>query len=123
MDFDLAVVAVFGFPLVIVALGLLYAAFHRYLQHRERIAMIEKGILPDDWEKEKLPRKAAENSTSPVVITLVGVAVTLGLLTIGIGPWLIGGLVPTAYGCALLLKQMRDEKKPRDESEIDPKGE
>jgi len=108
--FDLAVI--FGFPFLIAASGIAYAAFRTYLKHKERMAMIEKGLIPPDWEKEDDgPHINLQGHGGPVVVTLVGVAITLGLLTIGIGPWLLGGLIPTAIGCALLINQMIKESK------------
>lgn len=113
--FDWSVVVVFGFPLVIVALSMAYAAYQRHLQHKERMAMIEKGIAPPvrvDGEGWSGYRRGGVRSG--VTTTLVGVAITLGLLSIGIGPWLIGGLVPTAIGCATIIQQlMEDSKKKR----------
>src|SRR5690625_3707164 len=96
-DLDASVLVVFGFPLIIVALSMAYAAYQRHLQHKERMAMIEKGIAPPVKVAEDAWRGYRRGGTrSGVATTLVGVAITLGLLTIGIGPWLIGGLVPTA---------------------------
>ena len=107
------VAIVFGFPAVIVALGLLYFAFQRYLKHKEWMAMIDKGIVPEDWGRSEFAAKPTGKSSSPVVVTLVGVAITLGLATIGIGPWLIGGLVPTAIGCGLLINEYLGESRKR----------
>lgn len=99
----------FGFPLLVVALALAYSAYQRYLKHKERMAMIERGIAPADWAGEDGEgRTRVPAGNAGVGVTLVGVAITLGLLTIGIGPWLIGGLVPTAIGCAMLIQQLMD---------------
>lgn len=71
--------------------------------------MIERGIAPEDWTAEGPEgRTRPRGGNSGIAVTLVGVAITLGLLTIGIGPWLIGGLVPTAVGCAMLIQQLTD---------------
>lgn len=110
--FDASMLVVFGFPLLVVALAMAYAAYQRHLQHKERMAMIEKGIAPpvsareDGWGSYR-----GGGTRSGVTTTLVGVAITLGLLTIGKGPWLIGGLVPTAVGCAMIIQQLADDKK------------
>lgn len=114
------VLIVFGFPFLIAALAFAYAGFNRYLRHRERMAMIERGIVPPDVDPDgdDEPGRRSDGTTSPVTITLIGVAITLGLLTLGPGPWLIGGLVPTAYGCALLIRELREgrnERKDREE--------
>lgn len=110
------VVAVFGFPFLIAICGIAYAAFRRYLKHKERMAMIEKGLVPPDMERGEGDDFAGfrTGQASPITVTLVGVAITLGLLTIGVGPWLIGGLVPTAIGCAMLINQILRESKDKE---------
>lgn len=120
--FDTDLLIVFGFPLVIVALSFAYSAYQRHLRHKERMALIEKGIAPAEWsetEEEQPWRSSRRSSTSSGVgVTLVGIAITLGLLTLGIGPWLIGGLVPTAVGCSMIIQQLMEEsRKKRDERE------
>src|SRR5690606_7967829 len=112
------VAMVFGFPLIVVALAFGYAGFNRYLRYRERMAMIERGIAPPQRDDDdEAPTRALRDKSSPITVTLVGVAITLGLLTLGPGPWLIGGLVPTAYGCALLIRDMIGGKKKQEEGE------
>lgn len=112
LDLSLATLVVFGFPALIVTLVLAFAVFQRYLKHKEWMAMINQGMVPEDWEEKKSPvRQWQGSSYSAVIITLVGIAITLGLSTIGIGPWLIGGLVPTAIGCGLLIGQFLSESK------------
>lgn len=107
MLYDMAIV--FGFPIVVLIIVFAYATFRRYLKHKERMAMIAQGIKPDDWEP--ITRHIQPKGSSPIVVTLVGIAITIGLSTIGIGPWLIGGLVPTAIGCAMLIGQILEERK------------
>ena len=110
MTLDFAIVM--GLPFVLAAMGIAYAAFRSYLKHRERMAMIERGLVPPEPDSDDDGCAASGPSrTSPVTLTLVGIAITLGLLTIGIGPWLIGGLVPTAIGCGMLINQMLKESR------------
>lgn len=116
--FDTDLIVVFGFPLLIVALSMAYAAYQRHLKHKERMAMIERGIAPGEWDDEETSGvRRSRGAGSGISVTLVGVAITLGLLTIGIGPWLIGGLVPTAVGCAMIVQQLMDEARQRREDE------
>lgn len=117
LDVTAAAFAVFGFPALIVALALFFSAFQRYLKHKEWMAMINQGMVPEDWEKKETTRQWQGSSSSAVILTLVGVAITLGLSTIGIGPWLIGGLVPTAIGCGLLIGQFYNGSKERKKDE------
>ena len=104
----IAVFFVFGLPLA----GIAYAAFSRYLKHKEWMAMIQQGMVPEDLER-KFNREWKASTGSAVTITLIGIAITAGLLTIGVGPWLIGGLVPTAIGCGLLISQLLTEAKEK----------
>lgn len=114
MGFD--VVAIFGFPFLVAICGIAYGAFRSYLKHKERMAMIEKGIVPPDARDED-GAGDRKDKASPITVTLVGVAITLGLLTLGFGPWLLGGLIPTAIGCAMLIGQMRSESAKDDQGE------
>lgn len=100
------------------ALGLFlgFILFVRYLDHRERMTMIARGLTPPD--RHTLPR--ASRSTAllrgGLITAAVGVAITLGLYTVGwvlpapfstvpgrFGPWLLPGLIPTGVGVALIL--------------------
>lgn len=98
------VVAPFAFPALIVAFALGFSALQRYLKHKERMAMIERGIYPaDDEESPPVLRSQGSTLTAGLVVGMIGLAITLGLLTLGIGPWLIGGLVPMAIGAGLVI--------------------
>ncbi|HEX6972252.1 MAG TPA: DUF6249 domain-containing protein [Limnochordia bacterium] len=92
-------------PVFVVGLALIYAGIHRYLKHKERMAMIEKGIAPADWDPREvvLPRTAPPSPTRGLTAVLIGLALTIGLLTLGIGPWLLAGLIPMAWGGASLI--------------------
>ncbi len=95
-----------------LALFLGFILFVRYLDHRERMSMIEHGLVPD--EAARTPPRAAL-LRGGLITTMVGFAVTLGLYTLGyllpppfsavpgrIGPWLLPGLIPLAVGLALV---------------------
>lgn len=117
MLWDIAIV--FGFPFMIAALAFAYAGFNRYLRHRERMAMIERGLVPPEVEEnhDEGGRRTRWENTSSITITLVGIAITLGMLTLGSGPWLIAGLVPTAYGCAMLIRDLQARKEEKEKKE------
>ena len=88
----------------------------RYLDHRERMTMIAHGLtLPD---RRKLPRASRSTAVlrGGLITAAVGIAITLGLYTVGyvlpapfsavpgrFGPWLLPGLIPTGVGVALVL--------------------
>lgn len=84
-----------------------FIAFMRYLNYKETLALAEKGLT-----------RAETKSTKPflrwgIIVTALGVALTLGLYPIGfftgdsyplhLGPWMLGGFVPLFLGLGLIL--------------------
>ncbi|HEY8415563.1 MAG TPA: DUF6249 domain-containing protein [Thermaerobacter sp.] len=95
-------------PVIVVFIVFLYVGWNRYLKHRERMAMIEKGLVPDltdsDDEKEPVRSHRSRNRLETGLITAaIGLALTLGLYSLGFGPWLLGGLIPLFVGLANIL--------------------
>jgi hypothetical protein len=92
-----------------------FIAILRYLNYRETIALVEKGLTPPEKKNDKTLLRWG------IVITALGLAFTLGLYTIGfsgtenyplhIGPWMLGGLIPLFLGLALLLLHYLTEKE------------
>ncbi|MGH2516131.1 MAG: DUF6249 domain-containing protein [Ktedonobacterales bacterium] len=101
-----------------LALFLAGIAFMRYLEHRERMTMIEHGIVPEAFGGPGRQARAHRGSgllRGGLITAMVGVAVTVGLYNLGyllpapfnavpgqLGPWLLPGLIPTAVGIALI---------------------
>ncbi len=94
--------------LLIPILGILaifaYSTIKRYWEHRERMAAIEKGVLPsqigEDADIAEVGASPSSRLQSALVTTAVGLALTVGLGSIGFGPWLLGGLIPLFVGLA-----------------------
>ncbi len=97
-----------------LALFLACIVFVRYLDHRERMSMIERGLIPPEHGRFRARRGSAV-LRGGLITAAVGVAVTIGLYTVGyllpapfsavpgrVGPWLLPGLIPTAVGLALV---------------------
>ncbi len=99
--------------ILIVIFGFL--AFIRYINYKETLALAEKGLT----------RPEAKNSKGllrwGIVITALGVALSLGLYPIGfssgdnyplhLGPWMLGGFVPLFLGLGLILLHYLTEKE------------
>ena len=114
---DLLVLAL-GWLLVLIAF-LSFLSLRRYLEHRERMAMITRGITPPGKGRNGLSQpmfiRRAGVLQAGLITAMVGLALTLGLYPIGfyvplslvgpyhLGPWLLAGLIPLAVGCALIL--------------------
>ncbi|MBC7544350.1 MAG: hypothetical protein H7338_16640 [Candidatus Sericytochromatia bacterium] len=79
-----------------------------YLKHRRLMAMIEHGIDPAPFgETRKAP---PANLEAALTTTGIGLALTIGLAFIGLGPWLLGGLIPLFIGLARLLAILLADK-------------
>jgi Na+/H+ antiporter NhaB len=86
---------------VILVLGL------RWFKYKERMAALQRSaaaveILLDDEPDARRKRQLAYGLTT----ALVGLALTIGLGTLGIGPWLLAGLVPFFVGLSMILSYL-----------------
>jgi hypothetical protein len=98
-----------------VTVFLAFILLLRYLEHRERMSMIERGMLhPETDQHLRYPRGSAQ-LRGGLITAGVGFALTVGLYNLGwllpapltaapgrIGPWLLPGLIPLAVGLALV---------------------
>ena len=98
-----------------VTVFLVFILLLRYLEHRERMSMIERGLLqPETSRHPRYPRGSAQ-LRGGLITAGVGFALTVGLYNLGwllpapltaapgrIGPWLLPGLIPLAVGLALV---------------------
>lgn len=83
----------------------------RYLHHREKMALISKGINPAGLRRQRRSRGMLR---AGLITSMVGLALTIGLYPIGfflpstlaipfhLGPWLLPGLIPLGVGMALI---------------------
>lgn len=83
----------------------------RYIDHRERMAMINRGLDPN---RLRLKRRGTGVLRAGLITFMVGLALTVGLYPIGYlipplvsipfhaGPWLLPGLIPLGVGTALI---------------------
>ncbi len=97
-----------------LALFLVCILVVRYLEHRERMSMIERGLVPPALGGRQV-RRGSGLLRGGLITMSVGLAVTVGLYNLGyllpapfsavpdrFGPWLLPGLIPTAVGLALI---------------------
>jgi hypothetical protein len=98
--------------LLALAIFLGFIVLLRYIDHRERMAMIRQGFHPSHIGPT---RKSVRVLRAGLIILMVGLALTAGLYPIGFlippaytlpfhaGPWLLLGLIPLAVGVALIV--------------------
>ncbi len=97
--------------LIALAIFFGFIIFLRYIQHRERMALITHGINPDSRQKQRRNRGILR---AGLITMMVGLSLTVGLYPIGfllpssftstpfhLGPWLLPGLIPFGVGLAL----------------------
>ncbi len=124
----LAIICIFGLPFIAwIAI--------RGMAHRERMEMIRNGMMPQNdfrsapgfarrQEAPPPPPAARRGCTGDdaqatlrkgLVVTAVGIALTIGLSFIGtvadpphytFGPWLLGGLIPLFVGLAQIVSAL-----------------
>jgi hypothetical protein len=92
-----------------------FIAVVRYFNHRERMAMIARGIEPPPRTLRIFNRPGSAALRGGLITAMVGLAVTIGTYTLGyllpppfsavpgkLGPWLLPGLIPLCVGLALV---------------------
>ncbi|GCE25865.1 hypothetical protein KDA_13490 [Dictyobacter alpinus] len=97
--------------LVAMAIFLGFIILLRYIQYRERMAMLSHGIRPDMSRRQRRSRGILR---AGLITMMVGVTLLIGLYPLGfllpteftstplhIGPWLLPGLIPFGVGLAL----------------------
>lgn len=102
----------------------------RYIEHKERMALIARGLDPFSLRRR---RKGIGVLRAGLIITMVGLALTIGLYPLGFmlppaltgapfhfGPWLLPGLIPLGVGGALVISHyLGQDAPPHDNPRID----
>jgi Domain of unknown function (DUF6249) len=99
----------------------------RYLEYRETLALAEKGLVRGDRTRGS---DGKDSLRWGIVITAVGLALCLGLYPIGLlpgnsfplglGPWLLAGLLPLFFGLGLILIFVLTQEPKEDKPSLPP---
>ena len=91
-----------------------FLAFLRYMNYRETVTLAEKGLTHPE------PRPGSGLLRWGIVVTALGLALSLGLYPIGfaagydyplrLGPWMLGGFIPLFLGLGLILLHVLTRK-------------
>lgn len=102
---DLLTAIVLISPCFLLTALMLFVVAMRYILYRERIGLAQHGIfLPEESFWERLSQRTPRGILWAGIITACcGLALLLGLYTIGLGPWLLGGLIPFFVGLGMVL--------------------
>jgi hypothetical protein len=114
--------------LIALAIFLGFIAGLRYIDHRERMAMIARGLDPYRLRRR---RRGTGLLRAGLIVGMVGLALTIGLYPLGyilpavvtatplhVGPWLLPGLIPLGVGAALVISYYlgQDSRPPDDDN-------
>jgi hypothetical protein len=117
-------VALIGW-LIVLAIFCGFIVLLRYIEHRERMALIARGIDPYRLRPQ---RRGVGVLRAGLITAMVGLALTIGLYPLGfmlpssftetplhLGPWLLPGLIPLGVGSALVIGYYlgQDNQPPR----------
>jgi hypothetical protein len=97
----------------------------RFISYRETMQLAEKGLVRPERARGG---NGKDTLRWGIAVTAIGLALCLGLYPIGflvrstfplgLGPWMLVGLVPTFFGLALvLIYYLTREEKPKGESD------
>jgi hypothetical protein len=116
-----------------LALFLAFILLIRYLDHRERMAMIDRGLTPPTHRGKRAARQGSAALRGGLITGMVGLTVTIGLYAVGyllpppfsavpgrLGPWLLPGLIPLGIGAALVASHYLAPPQSRDASSASP---
>ncbi len=100
---DFLLIVLVPLALLIVVLG--FITLNRYIAYKERVALADRGFSARDLaRRESRGRQGSRGVLWGGVITMMsGLALLLGLATLGTGYWLIAGLLPLFVGLGMLL--------------------
>ena len=81
------------------------------MQHKERIVAMEKGIPLPEEPKRKKRESYLSNRTGGLVMTLLGIALTIALWTVAGPTGGVWGLLPLAIGVGLLISSYLEKRE------------
>ncbi len=116
--------------LVALAIFFGFIVLLRYIQHIERMAMINSGLNPHANRNNPRYRRSRGMLRAGLITAMVGLTLTIGLYPIGyflppffadipfrLGPWLLPGLIPLGVGSALVISYYLERDNPPTESD------
>lgn len=93
---------VFVLPLMLMTVVLGFITLNRYIRYKERVALAQLGYLLDE-NNQRLRGGNRGVLWGGVITSASGLALLLGLGTLGLGAWLIAGLLPLCVGLGMVL--------------------
>ena len=102
MNLSLLTLFIVIWILLVTVLG--FITLSRYLTYKERVALAQLGFTMDSFQPDTSRRHGKRGVLWGGVITAMsGLGLLLGLSTLGMGVWQLGGLLPLFVGIGMVL--------------------
>lgn len=100
----LDILIIFIIPLLLLFIVLGFVTLNRYITYKERVAMMRSGFPVEAMHRDAQERQGNRGVLWGGVITAMsGLALLLSLATLGMGVWLLAGLLPLFVGLGIVL--------------------
>ena len=110
MAISIPIISIMG-GIAIAIVAIFVEGHKKELRHKERLAAMEKGIpIPEEPKNERRPAHL-RNRTGGLVMTLLGLALTIALFTVSGPDGGVWGLLPMAIGLGLLFSSHLERKE------------
>jgi hypothetical protein len=101
MSLSLLTLFVVIWILLITVLG--FITFNRYISYKERVALAQLGYTMESFQVDASRQHGKRGILWGGVITAMsGLGLLLGLSTLGMGVWILGGLLPLFVGIGMV---------------------
>lgn len=92
-------------PFILLFILLSFITINRYITYKERVSLAQLGFSIDELSRREASQRHGNRGVlwGGVVTAASGLALLLGLATLGTGAWLIGGLLPLFVGLGIIL--------------------
>ena len=89
--------------LLVVLLG--FITLNRYISYKERVALAQLGFSIEELSRDAAAKRHGNRGVlwGGVITAMSGLALLLGLATLGVGAWLLAGLLPLFVGLGMVL--------------------
>ncbi|MBM3188377.1 MAG: hypothetical protein FJZ90_06600 [Chloroflexi bacterium] len=96
------VIILVSFVLLFMLLG--FVTLNRFISYKERVALAQLGFSLEDLHRDAAKKYGNRGVLWGGVITAMsGLALLLGLSTLGTGAWLLAGLLPMFVGLGMVV--------------------
>jgi hypothetical protein len=121
MTLSLLTLFIVTWVLLVTVLG--FITFNRYISYKERIALAQLGLVVDSIQASATRRHGQRGVLWGGVITAMsGLGLLFGLSTLGMGVWILGGLIPLFVGIGMVLIYFVLGASPEQSKTKDPSG-